>query len=99
MEKETIDKFFLIFTAISAFIAFMLLILVLVKDKICPRKSIYVNGISDSGAYDNSTSKCLRNGLSLTIDMNDLEYIDDRSEHLIASSIIVNSLQHSLDPI
>ena len=43
MERKTIDTVLLLFTLITACIALVLLFVVLLKNRCCPRKSIYAN--------------------------------------------------------
>lgn len=41
MQREAVNKYLLIFTFTVASIALLLLIFMFLKDKVCPRKSIY----------------------------------------------------------
>uniref|UniRef100_A0A915BE89 Uncharacterized protein n=2 Tax=Parascaris univalens TaxID=6257 RepID=A0A915BE89_PARUN len=101
-QRESIDTFLIIFTLVVALIALLLVIFVFFKGKLCPRRSIYASQsiIANDTAANLSPSKVpLRSDEGHCVDLPELDYIDERSTHLISSTVIVNSLHNSPIPV
>ncbi|KHN81726.1 hypothetical protein Tcan_07205 [Toxocara canis] len=100
-QRQSIDTFLVTFTIVVAFIALLLVVFVFLKDKLCPRRSIYASQsiIANDTAANISPSKVpLRSDEGACVDVPDLDYIDERSIHLISSTVAVNSLHSSPVP-
>ncbi|VDK47084.1 unnamed protein product [Anisakis simplex] len=104
--RERIDTFLIIFTIVVASIALLLVLFVFLKDKICPRRSIYAPQptlANDTAAAVATVRKIspmkqqpLRSEESeCMVDVSDLDYIDERSIHLISSTVVVDSLHNN----
>lgn len=101
MERKTVDIILLLFTLVTVCIALLLLVIVLLKNKCCPQKSIYANTenfnrLPDPKQLSITPKMPLRNGeaYSFSLDLGDLEFIDEKSAHLIPSSITIDSLHN-----
>ncbi|EFO19001.1 hypothetical protein LOAG_09494 [Loa loa] len=106
MKEETINKYLLIFTLTVALIAFIILLIIILKGKFFPRKNRYSkrsyrqtirtepNELTEM-LYDTPNNILLRSDGVIPIDLPDLDYIDERSIHLVSPTIVVNSLKNS----
>ncbi|KAM3716618.1 Diuretic hormone receptor [Dirofilaria immitis] len=101
MQEATINKYLLIFTLTVALIALAILLFIFLKDKFCPQKNIYAkhsplqqNELSEI-SHDTPNKILLRSDGAIPIDLPDIDYIDERSIHLVSPTIVVHSLKNS----
>uniref|UniRef100_A0A1I8EU78 Uncharacterized protein n=1 Tax=Wuchereria bancrofti TaxID=6293 RepID=A0A1I8EU78_WUCBA len=107
MQGETINKYLLIFTFTVALIALIILLFIFLKDKFCQRKNHYSkhsyrqtippqqqNEFNEI-LHDTPNKILLRSDGAIPIDLPDLDYIDERSIHLVSPTIVVHSLKNS----
>ncbi|KAL3986124.1 hypothetical protein ACH3XW_41445 [Acanthocheilonema viteae] len=105
MRGETVNKYLLIFTFTAVSIALAILLFIFLKDKFCPRRNLYAKhsyhpAISKQNElteilHDSPNKILLRSDGAIPIDLPDLDYIDERSIHLVSPTVIVHSLKNS----
>uniref|UniRef100_A0A0R3S196 Intracellular growth attenuator family protein n=1 Tax=Elaeophora elaphi TaxID=1147741 RepID=A0A0R3S196_9BILA len=104
MKEETINKYLLIFTFTAALIALAILLFIFLKDKLCPRRNLYARHSDQAVSQQNELTEILhdtpnkillRSDGSIPVDLPDLDYIDERSVHLVSPTIVVHSLKNS----
>ncbi|OZC07214.1 hypothetical protein X798_05792 [Onchocerca flexuosa] len=101
MQEETLNKYLIIFTLTVALIALAILLFMLLKNKFCPQKTIYMkhsnaqqNELKEI-SHDTPNKILLRSDGAIPIDLRDLDYIDERSINLVSPAIVVHSLKNS----
>ncbi|MFH4976472.1 hypothetical protein AB6A40_003181 [Gnathostoma spinigerum] len=107
MEETARDIYLLLFTLTVVVIAIILILVIFIKDKLCPRKSIYStvdrNQIDVDGQptpkvikYEINAQSANPSGRRKSSDhYKDVDYIDEKIAHVIPSSVTVNSLHNS----